>query len=65
MEWETLKAIIKIWTPAFFPEEKNVAEDYELFKWASSFVQSRALAWGVPHLTLAPLIDGFNHVDIS
>ena len=62
-EWETVKAIIQVNTPKHFPE--GVADDIKLFEWASNFVNTRAFGWGVPHLTLVPLVDMVNHTDLS
>lgn len=50
-------------TPHHFPE--GVADDIKLFEWASNFVTTRAFGWGVPHLTLVPLVDMVNHTDLS
>jgi len=62
-EWEILKAIIKVYTPDLFPEEKKAYEDRSLFNWAANLVSSRAFGYDVPYLCILPMLDMFNHND--
>jgi len=66
-EWESLSSVIKLNTPAFFAPESDppAHENKELYHWASTFAWTRGFGWGVPHLMLVPLIDGFNHAPFS
>lgn len=60
-DWTKIQEIVKAYSPEVFQESGRY--DFNLFKWAASFVTSRAFGWGLPHvtLTLIPLVDMFNH----
>jgi len=51
--------LVEVYTPKFFVE--GVCEDYNLYKWAAHMVATRAFGWNIPHTTLIPLVDMFNH----
>ena len=65
--WESLSAVIKLNTPAFFSPDLDppVHENLELFRWAFTFAWTRSFGWGVPYLMLIPLVDAINHADFS
>ena len=36
-------------------------EDINLYYWAQNFQVTRTFGWGIPHVSMVPLADMFNH----